>query len=224
MLVKYRGIIFDFNGVLLWDVSWHRQAWERLARSLGRTPFSDAEWKAAEGVPTGELLPRLAGRELAQDELAADEKQKDDLYREVAAEHAGGMRLSPGAEALLASLAARNIPHAIATSSNPRDMQLFVEQLQLRRWFAPEHIVCNDGSFPGKPAPDIYLRAAGAVGVAIGECAVVEDALAGIAGAAAAGAGMVIGLGPAQRHSELRRVGAMRTIETLGEISSEEFA
>ncbi len=51
-------------------------------------------------------------------------------------------------------------------------------------------------SFPGKPAPDIYLRAAKKLGLPPRDCIFVEDVVSGIAAAHAAGIGYIIGLCP----------------------------
>ena len=45
------------------------------------------------------------------------------------------------------------------------------------RWFDPRRIVYDDGTFSGKPAPDIYLRAAERIGLSPSRCIVAEDAL-----------------------------------------------
>jgi HAD superfamily hydrolase (TIGR01509 family) len=216
--MKCKGIIFDFNGVLLWDISWHREAWKQLAEKFGKESFTEEEWKHFEGVPTGDLVPKLLGRNVTEDELATDVRKKDALYREIAEAKETGHNLSPGAAPLLDELAKRNIPRAIATSSSPGDMDYFIKTYDLGRWFDPLSVVCTDGSFPGKPAPDIYRIAAERIGVAIGQCIVIEDSLSGVVAAKNAGAGTVIGLGTAARHQELLAAGADSAIQTLGDV------
>src|SRR5256886_15261095 len=61
--------------------------------------------------------------------------------------------------------------------------------------FRSAKIIYDDGSRPGKPAPDVYLAAARNIGVAPHECAVVEDAVSGIAAAHAAGIGYIVAIG-----------------------------
>ena len=46
----------------------------------------------------------------------------------------------------------------------------------MERWFDPEKIVYDDGTLPGKPNPDIYLKAARTIGLAPSRCVVVEAA------------------------------------------------
>jgi HAD superfamily hydrolase (TIGR01509 family) len=72
----------------------------------------------------------------------------------------------------------------LATSSVGASARPFLDRHQLTKYF--DVIVTGDEVDRGKPAPDIYLRAAEKLNVAPGECLVVEDALSGIAAAKAA--------------------------------------
>jgi beta-phosphoglucomutase-like phosphatase (HAD superfamily) len=121
-------------------------------------------------------------------------------------------------------LVARGIPRTIATASEKPNLDFFVEHLSLGRWFDPQLMVYDDGEMPGKPAPDMYLNAAGRLGLKPGRCVVVEDSLAGIAAARAAGIGFAFALGPADRHARLRRLpGVGGVVEHLGQIPRDEL-
>jgi HAD superfamily hydrolase (TIGR01509 family) len=72
----------------------------------------------------------------------------------------------------------------LATSSVGASARPFLDRHQLTKYF--DVIVTGDEVDRGKPAPDIYLRAAEKLNVTPGECLVVEDALSGIAAAKAA--------------------------------------
>lgn len=109
----------------------------------------------------------------------------------------------PGARALTDALHARGIPQAVATSS-PR--HLFELKTQAHRaWFARfAAVVLGDDPrvARGKPAPDIFLVTAAALGAAPADCVVIEDSPAGVVAARAAGM-QVVGapdpaLGPAE--------------------------
>src|SRR4029077_2360714 len=78
-----------------------------------------------------------------------------------------------------------DLPLAVATSSVSASARPFLDRHQLTSFF--EVIVTGDQIEHGKPAPDIYLRAAEELGVAADSCClVVEDSLSGIAAAKAA--------------------------------------
>ena len=70
------------------------------------------------------------------------------------------------------------------------------------RWFDPRRIVYDDGTFSGKPAPDIYLRAAERIGLSPSRCIVAEDAPVGIEAARRAGMS-VIGVATTFRREDL---------------------
>ena len=104
---------------------------------------------------------------------------------------------------LLDFLAAQASPRAIATSSPWVNVAFYVEHLGLGRWFPPPWLIYDRGHYPGKPAPHIYLEAAEALRLQPAACIVVEDSLAGIAAARAAGIGRIVALGPTERHAAL---------------------
>jgi beta-phosphoglucomutase-like phosphatase (HAD superfamily) len=103
-------------------------------------------------------------------------------------------------------------------------VDFFFEYLELGRWFARQQVVCDDDTFPGKPAPDMYLRAVRNLGLEPAACVVVEDASSGIQAAAAAGIGCILALGPARRHAELKRLpGVWRVISSLEQMPRREL-
>jgi HAD superfamily hydrolase (TIGR01509 family) len=86
---------------------------------------------------------------------------------------------------LLEALAARSIPCAVATSTqNPRATRK-LEHGGILRFF--RHVVTGDQVVRGKPAPDIYLRALGMLGVGAAEAVALEDSPNGLRAAHAAG-------------------------------------
>jgi len=177
-------------------------------------------------------LEYLVGRPLDGAEVARLAEDKEAIYRRLCLAEPGqdhgrqgdggyvaGFRLSPGAVELLDHLAASGVPQTIATASGRGNVDFFVEHLALERWFDPARIVYDDGTLPGKPAPDLYRRAAEVLGQPPARCVVVEDSQAGIEAARAAGIGYLVALGPRQRHEALRRLpGVDRVIESLGEL------
>jgi HAD superfamily hydrolase (TIGR01509 family) len=83
------------------------------------------------------------------------------------------------------ALDALDIPFCVASSSQPERIRLSLDLTGLIDRFEPRifsaTMVAN-----GKPAPDLFLHAAHALGVAPGDCVVIEDSPAGIAAAQAA--------------------------------------
>ena len=222
-----RALIFDFNGVLLWDGPLQDRAWGDFAERVRGRRLSPEEMAVhVHGRNNGYTLEYLLGRPLGEEETARLAEEKEVLYRGLClaqgqdGDGAGeGFCLSPGAVKLLDWLAAHGIPRAIATASGRGNVDFFRAHLGLDRWFDAGHIVYDDGTLRGKPAPDLYLRAAEVLGRPPGRCLVVEDSRSGIAAARAAGIGCLVALGPRAEHEALRRLpGVDRVVEDLGEL------
>jgi len=93
----------------------------------------------------------------------------------------------PGAESFVRALSMRGIPMAVATST---ERPLYEIKVTSHEWFSLfRAVVCGDDPsvFARKPAPDIFLAAARALGAAPEQCVVIEDSPAGVEAALAAG-------------------------------------
>lgn len=84
------------------------------------------------------------------------------------------------------AVAAVTLPKAIASSGSREGLERKLKRTGLWELFAP-HVYSADHVAHAKPAPDLFLLAAGALGVAPADCLVIEDSLHGVAGARAAG-------------------------------------
>jgi beta-phosphoglucomutase-like phosphatase (HAD superfamily) len=191
----FAGIIFDFNGVLWWDKTLQEESWRDFSIALRGIPLSDLEMvEDVHGRNGRYTLELLAGRSLSEGEVEDLTEQKERIYRRLCREQGEKFCLSPGAESLLDFLVAQQIPHTIATASAQPNLDFFMEQLHLNRWFDPALIVYDDGTLHGKPAPDFYLAAAERLGLPPALCIVVEDSFSGLQSAYAAGIGRVFAL------------------------------
>jgi 16S rRNA pseudouridine516 synthase len=92
--------------------------------------------------------------------------------------------LFPHVKEVLEELRNMKLRLAVATSSVSASARPFLDRHQITEFF--EVIITGDEIERGKPAPDIYLRAAEKLGVAANECLVIEDSLSGVAAAKAA--------------------------------------
>jgi beta-phosphoglucomutase-like phosphatase (HAD superfamily) len=79
-------------------------------------------------------------------------------------------------------------------------------------------VTAREHSLPGKPAPDTFLYGAKLLGVAPEQCAVFEDALAGVAAGKAGGFGIVIGVDRVGQADALREHGADIVVQDLAEL------
>lgn len=223
--MAWQGIVFDLNGVLLWDGALQEEAWARFSAAVRGRALSPEEMAVhVHGRNNRYTLEYLLSRPLSGDEIERLSEEKEEHYRRLClAQGRAGFRLSPGATSLLDWLAAHGVPRAIATASGRVNVDFFREHLGLDRWF-DQALVYDDGTLPGKPAPDLYLRAAGALGLAPAGCVVVEDSVSGLEAARAAGAGLVVALGPPGKHAALAALpGVSLVIESLADLPAREL-
>jgi beta-phosphoglucomutase-like phosphatase (HAD superfamily) len=222
---KLKGLIFDFNGVLFWDDQLQRDSWRAFAAKLRKQPLSDAEIDIHVHGRNGKYtLEYLLGYPIGTEESADFIEQKESIYRQMCLNLNGDFRLSPGAILLLDDLVKHKIPHNIATASGKKNVDFFIQHLNLGSWFETEKIMFDNGQILGKPAPDLYLGAAEKLDLSPVDCMVIEDSHSGIQAARAAGIGWVVALGPERTHPKLAKLsGVDQAIESLREIVCQDF-
>ncbi|HAK46025.1 MAG TPA: hydrolase [Spirochaeta sp.] len=205
--MTYKGIIFDFNGTLIWDTMLHKKAWQAFARKAGIDFTEKQYYNDIHGRSTRDIFEILYSRRIEDDELARLSYQKEDLYRKACLDNPEIYCLAPGVEDFLDHIAESGIPRTIATASEKMNVDFFVDTLMLDRWFEPELFVYDDGSMAIKPEPDLYLKASERLNVQPEELVVVEDTYFGVLSAIRAGAGYIIVTGPAEdQHEELNNL------------------
>jgi pseudouridine-5'-monophosphatase len=176
-------VIFDMDGVLLDTERFYTEVTQAIVGRWGKT----FDWSIKGnmiGRPARDsaryLVETLALPITPDEYLHEREAMLERLFPE--------SRPMPGAPELTATLAARGIPQALATSSGRRLFEL--KTTRHREWFREfaAQILGDDPRIArGKPAPDIFLLAAAELGADPRGCLVVEDAPAGVAAAHAAG-------------------------------------
>jgi beta-phosphoglucomutase family hydrolase len=199
------AVIFDMDGVLLDSGAHHRDAWRQLLAEIGVEPAPDF-WRRTIGRPAEEAVAHLLDRPVSPEEAAALARRKREHYARLAAR---GMLPIPGAPAFVGMLAGEGVPRAVATSASRHDVEALLTEIGVRRYF--DVVVTADDVRWGKPNPEVYLRAAGGLGLPPKRCLVFEDSVVGVH--AARNAGMrVIGLTTAHDVRELLAAGAERAI------------
>ena len=193
--MQYKGIIFDFNGTLFFDSKKHYDAWKKYSKQLRGTEFSDDEMrKYMFGRTNEDIIAYAIGRKPEPELCEKLAKEKESLYRQMCLEDPENFHFAPHAENLLDYLCEKNIPHTIATMSEKDNVDFYIKEMNLANWFDVNKIVYSDGTIPGKPAPDIYIKAAQKLNLAPEDCIVVEDALSGIEAAQKAKIGCIIAI------------------------------
>ncbi|WP_262365363.1 HAD family phosphatase [Gordonia sp. OPL2] len=123
----------------------------------------------------------------AADVASADRDRSGDerwLLDHVAELFGAGLPWRPGAADVLDLVAAAGLPTVLVTNTVRELTEVALDTLGRHRFTAT---ICGDEVPAGKPAPDLYLRAAEMVGVRPGACLAVEDSPTGTVAATAAG-------------------------------------
>ena len=189
----YKGVIFDFNGTLYEDTDLQEEAWAALIRDYFHRDMGPSEFRDRFlGLGNADILKYINSLDPDRHFDITITDEKEEVYRRICREQPERVRFLPGVPEMLDALKAAGVPIAIATASEITNVNFYYEFFGLERWFKPENIIYDDRTFPLKPAPDIYLRAAAALGLDLSECVVCEDSLNGLRAAKAAGAGRII--------------------------------
>ncbi len=211
--MNYKGVIFDFNGTLYWDSAKHKQAWREFSKILRGYEFSDEEMvRHMFGRTNEEIIEYAIGKKPSAQMVEKYGQEKEELYRQMSIKDCENFHLAKGAEKFLDFLKENDIPRTIATMSDKKNVDFYIESFNLEKWFDTDKIVYADGIIPSKPAPDIYRIAAKNIGLSPEECVVVEDALSGIESARSAGIGKIIAIcseEPPELYEEIPCVSAI---------------
>ena len=172
------GVVFDCDGTLVDTEPLAGEAWRRTVAPYGYA-ITDADLAACVGIPYARTHAYLAARA----DLPAPAALWADLSRELFA--LIDAQLVPFADAVgaLEELRARGVPVAVASSS-PRER---LDRTLARAQLAVAVTIAGDEVEHGKPAPEMFLLAAGRLGVEPARCVVVEDSPPGVAAGLAAG-------------------------------------
>ena len=136
-----------------------------------------------------DVLQDLFNKQINRNELNSLIMEKELIYQQLCLER--GMHLAKGATEFMDFLKQHKIPFAIATAAGKENIDFYFEHLKLKRWFTYETIVYNDGTFKGKPNPDIFFLAAERIKTNIDKTIIFEDSVNGIRAAENAGAGKI---------------------------------
>ena len=106
-------------------------------------------------------------------------------------------------------MAPTGIPFTIATGSYRPNVEFYFSHLHLEKWFRFSDVIYDDGTYPGKPAPDIFLKAAAKIGVEPADCLVFEDSYAGIRSAVAAKIGRIVTVEATLDAAKVTQIGSV---------------
>ncbi|MDF2812161.1 MAG: CbbY family protein [Microvirga sp.] len=175
------GAIFDMDGLLI-DTERLSQASYRFAREWAGLPPDDELFFSVVGLNARAGQARLVA---ALSALTDYDRFRAVWRKAFDTSLAAEVPVKRHVRDVLESLSSRGIPMAVATSTNADFAHDYLSRAGLRKHFPV--LIGGDQIENGKPAPDIYLKAAASLGLAPSRCAGFEDSANGVRAAVAAG-------------------------------------
>lgn len=227
---RYEAVLFDLDGVVTPTATVHERAWAKLFEDYDFTPADYLTY--VDGRPRYDgVRTFLASRGVTLPEGDASDppgaptviamgNRKDDLFRTVL--DSEGVQPYPGTLALLELLDELGVAQAIVSSSRNARPVLEAAGLGDRFPHVVDGVTLADEGLPGKPAPDMFLRAAELLGVEPASAVVVEDASSGVAAGKAGHFALVIGVDRGGNREALVASGADLVVEDLAETLPED--
>jgi len=209
---NFRAVIFDMDGVIVDSEPRHERAFLEVVRAIGYGETHGVSWADWVGRSDHELWLDFLARHKPAQSLEQLLKMKRDLVLEI-------IRREEPVFAGLAELVEKLYPVCklgLASGSERAVVEAVLSLQDLRRFFSAT-VTASDIK-QGKPAPDIFLRAAELLGIAPEDCWVIEDSKPGVAAGLAAGM-RVIAITNTHPAEELRQATAVvRTYEEIGRL------
>ncbi|MEU3790596.1 HAD family hydrolase [Streptomyces fructofermentans] len=210
--MRYDLVIFDNDGVLVDSEPISNTLLAAYLTELGHpTSYEDSlrDYMGAAMHRVHDLVEERTGERLPAD--------FDDVFHaRVFAAFERELEPVPGVVEVLEKLVADGVPYCVASSGSHERIRVGHRRTGLDRWFDEGRIFSSQDVGRGKPAPDLFLYAAGRMGVAPAKCVVVEDSPLGVRAAVSAGMDVY---GFTAMTPAARLTGADRLFGDMGELS-----
>lgn len=207
------AFLFDLDGTLIDSVYQHVLAWREATQAAG---IELPVWRIHRQIGmSGGLMLNALLRETGRPVSKKEAEHIQAVHAKAFAEQASSLRILPGAQELLDTLAAEGVAHAIATSGRLHNARHALKLLKLRD---DVPIVTRDDVRFAKPDPDLFLAAGQRLNVPMSRCVIVGDSVWDLLAARRAfglGVGLLSG---GYGREELERAGAYRVYQDPAEL------
>ena len=176
-----KGAIFDMDGTLFDSEKIYKSAWIATAKYFGKEGGAELADKVS---GAGEAGCRKLIHEFYPD-VDVDKFFMHVVNTAVKVFENDGVEMMKGVTEILTYFNEHGVKMAIASSSSIEVISRNIERADIKKFFSA--VVSGDDVEHGKPAPDIFLKAAEKINLPANECYVFEDSFNGIRGAKAAG-------------------------------------
>jgi HAD superfamily hydrolase (TIGR01509 family) len=202
------AFLFDLDGTLVDSVYQHVLAWREATQAAG---IELPVWRIHRQIGmSGGLMLNALTRETGRKVSQKDAERIQLVHAEVFANQASSLRVLPGAQALLDTLAAHRVPHAIATSGRRHSARHALNLLTLHRNVP---VITRDDVRFAKPDPDLFIAAGKRLKVPMSRCVIIGDSVWDLLAARRAFSLSVGLLSGGYGREELERAGAYRVYQ-----------
>lgn len=174
------AILWDMDGVLVDTGQAHFAAWRETLAQHGKL-FNHEDFKATFGMNNTSILKYMYGDGLDPEFVREVGESKEVMFREMVKT---GVNPLPGVLDWLEWFRSHGRKQAVASSAPWENIDALVDSLGFRPYF---DAIVSGADLPGKPRPDVFLKAARLVGIPPNDCLVIEDAVPGVQAARNAG-------------------------------------
>ncbi len=210
-----QAVIFDVDGVLVDSYEPHFKSWQQMLAEHG-FGLTEAQFRTTFGRTSRDILLALCGNRFPMEQLQAFDDRKELLYRAIVRKDFPAVE---GAVELIDAFIEAGFAMAVGSSGPPENVALTLESLGRADCFAAR--VTGSDVTQGKPDPQVFLLAAERLNIAPEQCAVVEDAPAGVE---AANRAQMLSIGLTGTAPREQLAHADLVVESLREIVPEEIA
>jgi beta-phosphoglucomutase len=181
-----KAFLFDLNGTMIDDMSYHIHAWHRIANELGAGLTLDQMKRECYGK-NHEVLDRIFPGRFTMEEKDRMSIEKEKQYQEEFRPH---LQLLNGLAHYLEQAKQQGIKMAIGSAAIMFNIDFVLDGLHIRHYI--DTIVSADDVAFSKPHPETFLKCAAGLHAVPEDCIVFEDAPKGVEAAANAGMKCVV--------------------------------
>ncbi|MGE5223878.1 MAG: HAD family hydrolase [Omnitrophica WOR_2 bacterium] len=180
-MLEVKAVIFDLDGVLVNTEKIVYQAFQDILRPLGKA-LDEKDAEIIVGLDREDTSRYVSAK---TGYPGSPSRLDQDHWSHFLSLVSRGIEPVPGARKLINDLIRSGYPLAVASNSPIDYVQDILRATQLEAYF--QSISARDQVANGKPAPDLYLRAAAALHLPPERCLAVEDSPVGVQSALSAG-------------------------------------
>ncbi|TFG47119.1 MAG: tRNA (adenosine(37)-N6)-threonylcarbamoyltransferase complex dimerization subunit type 1 TsaB [Dehalococcoidia bacterium] len=206
-----RGVIWDMDGVIIDSAELHFQSWRDALNRRG-FEMTREQFDATFGRRNDDIIAYITGKPAKPEDVAAISNEKETAYRQMVT---GQARSFSGVMELIRSIKESGFKQAVASSAPPENVELIMKEMALEPFI--DATVDAAQVSKGKPAPEVFLKAAAKLGLEPGDCLVIEDAVSGVE--AARRAGMAV-IGVSNTHPAAKLAEADLVVASLEDVDA----